>query len=122
MLTLSPRVVTAALEVKRTDKTIGASLEAAPVVHVEHPVEGALARQAKRFAHLRAEQQAHRWERFSAGELAGQLTPELLAIESPPMADWLEAFVPLRVHVLVRRGEEHECEPPLLILSAPHFT
>jgi isoleucyl-tRNA synthetase len=29
------RVVTAALEVKRSDKTIGASLEAAPVVHVE---------------------------------------------------------------------------------------
>ena len=29
------RGVTAALEVKRTDKTIGASLEAAPVVHVE---------------------------------------------------------------------------------------
>ena len=29
------RVVTAALEVKRADKTIGASLEAAPVVHVE---------------------------------------------------------------------------------------
>lgn len=40
----------------------------------------------------------------AAGELAGQLTPELLAIESPPMADWLEAFVPLRVHVLVRFG------------------
>ncbi len=31
----------------------------------------------------------------AADELAGQLTPELLAIESPPMADWLEAFVPL---------------------------
>jgi len=29
------RVVTAALELKRSDKTIGASLEAAPVVHVE---------------------------------------------------------------------------------------
>ena len=29
------RVITAALEVKRADKTIGASLEAAPVVHVE---------------------------------------------------------------------------------------
>lgn len=29
------RVVTAALELKRTDKTIGASLEAAPIVHVE---------------------------------------------------------------------------------------
>ncbi|MFT4014744.1 MAG: isoleucine--tRNA ligase [Paracoccus sp. (in: a-proteobacteria)] len=29
------RVVTAALEIKRSDKTIGASLEAAPVIHVE---------------------------------------------------------------------------------------
>ena len=42
--------------------------------------------------------------RQAADELAGQLTPELLAIESPPMADWLEAFVPLRIHVLVRFG------------------
>jgi tetratricopeptide (TPR) repeat protein len=40
----------------------------------------------------------------AAAELAGQLTPDLLAIESPPMADWLEAFVPLRIHVLVRFG------------------
>ncbi|MGE0220001.1 tetratricopeptide repeat protein [Mycolicibacterium sp.] len=40
----------------------------------------------------------------AADELAGQLTPELLTIESPPMADWLEAFVPLRIHVLVRFG------------------
>ncbi|WP_099041913.1 tetratricopeptide repeat protein [Mycobacterium neglectum] len=40
----------------------------------------------------------------AAAELAGQLTPELLVIESPPMADWLEAFVPLRTHVLVRFG------------------
>jgi tetratricopeptide (TPR) repeat protein len=40
----------------------------------------------------------------AADELAGQLTPELLAIESPPMADWLEAFVPLKSHVLVRFG------------------
>lgn len=31
------RVVTAALEIKRTDKTIGSSLEAAPIVHVEDP-------------------------------------------------------------------------------------
>ncbi|MBZ0123236.1 MAG: class I tRNA ligase family protein, partial [Roseovarius sp.] len=31
------RVVTAALEVQRTDKAIGASLEAAPVVHVRDP-------------------------------------------------------------------------------------
>src|SRR3954468_6422666 len=44
----------------------------------------------------------------AADELAGQLTPELLAIESPPMADWLEAFVPLRFHVLVRFGRWEE--------------
>ncbi|KUI47753.1 hypothetical protein AU198_24180 [Mycobacterium sp. GA-1199] len=40
----------------------------------------------------------------AADELAAQLSPELLAIESPPMADWLEAFVPLRTHVMVRFG------------------
>lgn len=40
----------------------------------------------------------------AADELAGQLTPEVLSIASPPMADWLEAFVPLRVHVLIRFG------------------
>ena len=44
----------------------------------------------------------------AADELAGQLTPELLLIESPPMADWLEAFVPLRVHVLIRFGRWDE--------------
>jgi tetratricopeptide (TPR) repeat protein len=44
----------------------------------------------------------------AADELTGQLTPELLAIESPPMADWLEAFVPLRIHVLVRFGRWDE--------------
>jgi tetratricopeptide (TPR) repeat protein len=45
---------------------------------------------------------------WAADELAGQLTPELLAIESPPMADWLEAFAPLRIHVLVRFGRWDE--------------
>lgn len=44
----------------------------------------------------------------AADELSGQLTPELLSIESPPMADWLEAFVPLRIHVLVRFGRWDE--------------
>lgn len=44
----------------------------------------------------------------AADELAGQLTPELLRIQSPPMADWLEAFVPLRTHVLVRFGRWDE--------------
>ncbi|MDV3126318.1 tetratricopeptide repeat protein [Mycobacterium sp. 21AC1] len=40
----------------------------------------------------------------AADELSRQLTPELLSVQSPPMADWLEAFVPLRIHVLVRFG------------------
>ncbi|MET4429480.1 tetratricopeptide repeat protein [Mycolicibacterium sp. 624] len=44
----------------------------------------------------------------AADELAAQLTPELLAVESPPMADWLEAFVGLRIHVLVRFGKWDE--------------
>ena len=44
----------------------------------------------------------------AADELSAQLTPELLAVESPPMADWLEAFVPLRIHVLVRFGRWDE--------------
>jgi tetratricopeptide (TPR) repeat protein len=44
----------------------------------------------------------------AADELSGQLTPDLLRIESPPMADWLEAFVPLRTHVLVRFGRWNE--------------
>src|ERR1700730_16998194 len=50
----------------------------------------------------------------AADELAQQLTPELLSIESPPMANWLEAFVPLRVHVLVRFGRWDDliAEPP----------
>ncbi|MDT5211756.1 MAG: hypothetical protein QOF67_4171 [Mycobacterium sp.] len=44
----------------------------------------------------------------AADELSAQLTPALLAIESPPMADWLEAFVPLRIHVMVRFGRWDE--------------
>ncbi len=40
----------------------------------------------------------------AADELAAQLTPAVLSIESPPMADWQEAFVPLRVHIMIRFG------------------
>jgi len=50
----------------------------------------------------------------AADELAGQLTSELLSVSSPPMADWLEAFVPLRIHVLVRFGRwDHLIAEPL---------
>src|SRR4029453_7401841 len=37
-------------------------------------------------------------------ELEASLPEELLRIEQPPMADYLEAFVPMRLHVLIRFG------------------
>ena len=36
-------------------------------------------------------------------EMAATLT-EVLAVEVPLMADWLEGFVPMRLHVLIRFG------------------
>jgi tetratricopeptide (TPR) repeat protein len=36
--------------------------------------------------------------------LEASLPEELLRVESPPMADWLEAFLAMRVHVLIRFG------------------
>lgn len=36
--------------------------------------------------------------------LERSMPAELLAVESPPMADWLEAFLGIRAHVLVRFG------------------
>ncbi|KAK4442012.1 hypothetical protein QBC34DRAFT_419375 [Podospora aff. communis PSN243] len=40
----------------------------------------------------------------TAEELASTLPDELLRIPSPPMADWLEGFLAMRVHVLIRFG------------------
>ncbi|WES64159.1 hypothetical protein P0L94_17055 [Microbacter sp. GSS18] len=40
----------------------------------------------------------------TAGRLERSIPEELLRVESPPMADWLEGFVGMRVHVLVRFG------------------
>ncbi|KAK0725846.1 hypothetical protein B0H67DRAFT_571714 [Lasiosphaeris hirsuta] len=37
--------------------------------------------------------------------LEDSLPEELLRVESPPMADWLEAFRSMRVHVLIRFGK-----------------
>ena len=59
----------------------------------------------------------------AANELAATLPEELLRIESPPMADWAEAYWPVRVHVLIRFGKWHELiaeplpEDPLLYAS-----
>jgi tetratricopeptide (TPR) repeat protein len=40
----------------------------------------------------------------AANALEAALPDELLRIGVPPMADWLESFVPMRLHVLVRFG------------------
>lgn len=38
-------------------------------------------------------------------KLEENLPQELLRVESPPMADWLESFISVRIHVLVRFGK-----------------
>ncbi|MGR3984555.1 MAG: hypothetical protein OD817_04770 [Gammaproteobacteria bacterium] len=40
----------------------------------------------------------------AAEEMAASLPEELLRQEVPPMADWLEGFVPMKMHVLIRFG------------------
>jgi tetratricopeptide (TPR) repeat protein len=49
----------------------------------------------------------------AAEALAASIPEELLRVEVPPMADWLESFIPMRLHVLVRFGlwEEIIAEP-----------
>ena len=41
----------------------------------------------------------------AAEEMIATLPEEVLRNESPPMADWLEAFVPMKMHVLIRFGK-----------------
>ena len=52
----------------------------------------------------------------AAGALEAMLGEELLRVEVPPMADWLEGFVPMRLHVLVRFGAWDE----LIATPLPH--
>ena len=40
----------------------------------------------------------------AAGQLAAAIPEDLLRVESPPMADWLEGFVAMKLHVLIRFG------------------
>ncbi|MBR0719492.1 lipopolysaccharide assembly protein LapB [Bradyrhizobium liaoningense] len=49
----------------------------------------------------------------AADEMITTLPERLLRIESPPMADWLEGFVPMKMHVLIRFGKWRE------IIDAP---
>ncbi|MDX3530682.1 hypothetical protein P1P75_30805 [Streptomyces sp. ID05-39B] len=51
----------------------------------------------------------------AADRLEECLPEELLRVESPPMADWLEAFLAMRVHVLIRFGRWDD----ILQLPAP---
>jgi tetratricopeptide (TPR) repeat protein len=49
----------------------------------------------------------------AADEMLATIPAELLRVETPPMADWLEGFVPMKLHVLVRFGKWQE------IIDAP---
>jgi tetratricopeptide (TPR) repeat protein len=40
----------------------------------------------------------------TADQLAAAIPEELLRVQTPPMADWLESFVPMKMHVLIRFG------------------
>ena len=44
----------------------------------------------------------------AAEELIATLPEDLLSVQSPPMADWLEGLVPVKQHVLVRFGKWKE--------------
>jgi tetratricopeptide (TPR) repeat protein len=50
----------------------------------------------------------------AAEEMISTLPDDLLTVGSPPMADWLEGFVPMKQHVLIRFGKWQEIvEQPL---------
>ena len=49
----------------------------------------------------------------AADEMIATLPEDLLRVTSPPMADWLEGFLPMKLHVLIRFGRWHD------ILAAP---
>ncbi|KXJ90618.1 TPR domain protein [Microdochium bolleyi] len=44
----------------------------------------------------------------TAEQMSASLSPDLLKVKSPPMADWLEGFASIRLHVLVRFGMWNE--------------
>ncbi len=51
----------------------------------------------------------------AADALECAIPDDLLRVESPPMADWLEGFLAMRVHVLIRFGRWHD----ILALEIP---
>ncbi|MDH3599237.1 MAG: hypothetical protein OEU26_06305 [Candidatus Tectomicrobia bacterium] len=50
----------------------------------------------------------------AANEMVATLPEELLQVQEPPMANWLEGFVPMKQHVLIRFGKWQDIiEQPL---------
>lgn len=52
----------------------------------------------------------------TAAELAATIPEDLLRVQSPPMADWLEGFVAMQVHAFIRFGKWKE----IIALRLPH--
>jgi tetratricopeptide (TPR) repeat protein len=64
----------------------------------------------------------------AANELIATVPEALLRQGTPPMADWLEGFVPMKAHVLVRFGKWHEIlaeplpeDPDLYLVTTAMF-
>ncbi len=51
----------------------------------------------------------------AADQLAAAIPADLLRVQDPPMADWLEGFAAMRLHVLIRFG----CWPEILAVPLP---
>jgi tetratricopeptide (TPR) repeat protein len=51
----------------------------------------------------------------AADQLAAAIPADLLRVQDPPMADWLEGFAAMRLHVLIRFG----CWPEILAAPLP---
>lgn len=54
----------------------------------------------------------------TAARLEASIPEDLLRVRSPPMADWLESFLSMRMHVLIRFGLWQD----ILDLTLPHDT
>jgi tetratricopeptide (TPR) repeat protein len=52
----------------------------------------------------------------TVAQLEASMPEELLRVQSPPMADWLEGFFAMRVHALIRFG----CWQEIIDLPLPH--
>ncbi|KAK9482250.1 hypothetical protein V1527DRAFT_522177 [Lipomyces starkeyi] len=54
-------------------------------------------------------------------KLEASIPESLLRIESPPMADWLEGFLSMRAHVLIRFGLPHDQDLYCMTTAIMHY-